>query len=107
MPQQQSSQLDKGPDISLLAGELQKQWHEQLNMHLGNILIRPGSDRKVWWSCDQRSDGFPHNWEATVMKRTYGTGCPFCSGRAVCQHNTLARKAPEVARFWDAEKSGP
>ena len=37
----------------------------------------------------------------------YGTGCPFCSGRAVCQHNTLARKAPEVAVFWDAEKNGP
>jgi len=26
-----------------------------------------------------------------------GTGCPFCSGTAVCQHNTLATKAPQVA----------
>jgi hypothetical protein len=32
-------------------------------------------------------------------------GCPFCSGTKVCQHNTLARKAPQVARFWDAEKN--
>ena len=48
MPQRQSQQLDKGPDTSLLADELQKQWHDRLNMHLGNILIRPASNRNVW-----------------------------------------------------------
>ncbi|DBB16114.1 TPA: hypothetical protein ACH3X3_003476 [Trebouxia sp. C0006] len=94
-----------GPDVSLLVDDLQKQWHEKLNMHLGNTLIRPGSDRKVWWSCDLCPDGLPHIWEATVSNRTYGTGCPFCSGNAVCQHNTLARKAPEVALFWDVKKN--
>ena len=107
MPQQHGQQLHKGPDTSLLAGELQKQWHGKLNMHLGNLLITPGSNRKVWWSCDQCPDGFLHIWEATVLNRTYGRGCPFCSGNAICQHNTLARKAPEVALFWDAEKNRP
>jgi len=107
MPQQQSQQLDKGPNTSLLADELQKQWHDRLNMHLGNILIRPASNRKVWWSCDQCPDNFPHIWDATVKDRTYGRGCPFCSGVAICQHNTLARKAPEVALYWDAKKNHP
>ncbi|DBA77912.1 TPA: hypothetical protein ACH3X2_008337 [Trebouxia sp. C0005] len=106
-PQQKTPQLDSRPDISLLADELQKQWHEQLNVHLGNVLIRPASHRKVWWSCNQCPDGFPHIWEAAVSNRTYGNCCPFCSGRAVCQHNTLARKAPEVASFWDAKKNHP
>ncbi|DBA88076.1 TPA: hypothetical protein ACH3X2_005077 [Trebouxia sp. C0005] len=96
-----------GPNISLLADELQMSWHEKLNMHLGNILIRPGSNLKVCWSCDQCPDGFPHIWEASVLNRTYGTGCPFCSGKAICQHNTLARKAPEVALLWDAKKNHP
>ena len=76
-------------------------------MRLGNIDIKPSSNRKVWWSCDQCPDGFPHIWEATVSNRKYGTGCPFCSGMAVCQHNTLARQAPEVALFWDAKKNHP
>ncbi len=107
MSQQQSQQCDKGPNISLLADELQKQWHDGLNMHLGDVLIKPGSDRKAWWSCDQCPDGFPHIWEATILNRTYGRGCPFCSGNAICQHNTLARKAPEVALFWDAKKNHP
>jgi len=107
MLQQQSQQLDSGPNTSLLAGELQKQWHAKLNMHLGNIVIRPGSDRKVWWSCDQCPDSFPHIWQAPVKNRTYGRGCPFCSGNAVCQHNTLAKRAPDVALFWDAKKNHP
>ncbi len=107
MPQPQSQQLDKGPNTSLLAGELQEQWHAKLNMHLGSILIRPGSNRKVWWSCDQCPDGLPHIWEATVKHRTQGPGCLFCSGTAICQHNTLARKAPEVALLWDAKKNHP
>ena len=94
-----------GPNISLLADELQKQWHDRHNMLLGNVLIRPGSNRKVWWSCDQCPEGLPHIWEASVAGRTYGRGCPFCSGRAVCQHNTLARKAPQVALLWDAKKN--
>ena len=107
MPQQHSQQLDKGPNTSLLADELQAQWHDNLNMHLGNALITPGSGRKVWWSCDQCPDGLPHIWEAHVYNRTQGTGCPFCSGVAICWHNTLARKAPVVALFWHAKKNHP
>ncbi len=105
MPQQHSWQAE--PNNSLLSGELQKQWHKKLNMHIGNVVIKPYSHRKVWWSCDQCPDGLPHIWEATINNRAYGKGCPFCSGVAICQHNTLARKAPEVALFWDAEKNHP
>jgi len=106
--QQQGQQPDEaGPDISLLTEELQGQWHEKLNRHFGHILIKPYSNRKVWWSCDQCPDGFPHIWVAIVQNRTQGTGCPFCSGTAVCQHNTLATKAPQVALFWNAKKNHP
>jgi len=105
LPKEQREEV--GPNNSMLADKLQKQWHEKLNMHLGNTLITPGSKRKVWWSCDQCPDGLPHIWEATVLNRTYGRGCPFCSGVATCWHNTLARKAPEIALFWDAKKNHP
>jgi len=103
--QEQPEQI--GPNTSLLAKELQEQWHVQRNMHHGNINIKPYNNRKVWWVCDQCPEGLPHVWEARVNNRTHGTGCPFCSGTAVCQHNTLARKAPEVALFWNAMKNYP
>lgn len=45
---QQGQQADKvGPNISLLSEELQGQRHEQLNEHLGSILIKPHSHCKV------------------------------------------------------------
>ncbi len=76
-------------------------------MHLGSVVIKPYSNHKVWWSCDQCPDSLPHVWEAIVYSRSLGAGCPYCSGNAICQHNTLARKAPQVAQFWDASKNHP
>ncbi len=40
-------------------------------------------------------------WEAPVRQREQNDGCPFCKGRKVCKHNSLARKAPDVAASWD------
>jgi len=37
-----------------------------------------------------------------VTSRTKNDGCPFCRGRKVCQHNSVASKAPEVAASWDS-----
>ncbi|DBA66521.1 TPA: hypothetical protein ACH3X2_002491 [Trebouxia sp. C0005] len=94
----------------MLAKELQAQWHEERNKHLGNSIIRPHSNHKVWWSCDQCPDSLPHIWEATVNQRSRRdgrSGCPFCSGNSICHHNTLARQAPQVAQFWDAKKNHP
>ncbi len=42
-----------------------------------------------------------------MHSRSQGSGCPFCSGTEVCQHNTLATKAPQVALLWDAKKNHP
>ncbi|KAL3132803.1 hypothetical protein ABBQ38_006730 [Trebouxia sp. C0009 RCD-2024] len=90
-----------GPDISRLDAALQQQWDHAANAHLGNIDIKPQSNRKVWWRCDQCPEGHLHRWFTTVQKRTNGTGCPQCNGRAVCKHNSLATKAPKVAAQWD------
>ena len=100
-------QQEQPPDLSLLSNALQQQWHDKLNSNLGHTVIRPCSNRKVWWSCAECPEGLPHVWQATVNSRTCGAGCPFCSGHSVCQHNSLARKAPEVAALWDDTKNFP
>lgn len=87
-------------DLSLLNPLLQLQWHPVKNAHLKGVVIKPGSGRVVWWTCDQCPDGHPHEWEAQVNSRSRGSGCPCCAGRAVCAHNSLATKAPEVAAQW-------
>ena len=89
------------PDISRLDPDLQQQWDYAANAHLGRIDIKPQSNRKVGWICDQCPDGHLHSWSATVGHRTNGSRCPQCSGDKVCKHNCLATKAPSVAAQWD------
>lgn len=94
-----------GPDISLLAPRLQQQWDHAANVHLGGIIMKPYSIKKVGWVCDQCPDGHQHQWEARINNRSRGSGCPQCVGRKLCRHNSLATKAPGVAKHWNYSKN--
>ncbi|KAL3140451.1 hypothetical protein ABBQ38_004710 [Trebouxia sp. C0009 RCD-2024] len=94
---------EAGPNISNLDPVLQQHWDHAANAQLGNIVIKPQSNKQVWWRCDQCPDGHLHTWSAVVKSRSNGNGCPQCSGRKVCKHNSLATKAPLVAAEWDYE----
>ena len=67
--------------------------------------VKPYSGRRVMWSCPKCPARCPHVWETTVSSRTGGTKCPYCAGRAVCQHNSLATKAPGQVKYWNQEKN--
>ena len=101
-----AQQQQQGPDISRLHPLLQRQWDHAKNLHLGNIVITPGMRQKCCWKCDECPAGHPHDWQAMVHSRTTGTrntkssGCPFCSGKAACAHNSLAVMSPVVAAEW-------
>ena len=93
----------EGPSISRLEPALQQQWDHAANAHLGSIDIKPHSNIKVSWICGQCPLGQQHRWETMVAHRTRGSGCPQCSGRTVCKHNSLATMHPLVAAQWDYE----
>ena len=95
----------EGPDISLLSPLLQSQWDHANNAHLGNIVIKPQANTKVWWTCSQCPGGHPHKWLAkpnnrSASKGKKGAGCPFCANKKVCQHNSLHTKAPHLVHEW-------
>ena len=96
----------QGPDISLLGPLLQRQWNHAKNAHLGNIVIKPYTRRRVWWECDQCPDGHPHMWQAQVSKRSSGISCPFCTNQRVCQHSSLATKHPDIAMEFSDRNQG-
>ncbi|KAL3158565.1 hypothetical protein ABBQ38_010784 [Trebouxia sp. C0009 RCD-2024] len=81
----------------------QQQWDHAANAHLGDIVIKPYSNREAWWTCQQCPDGHRHSWLAIVRDRTRGNECPQCSGRQGCKHNSLATRAPLIAAQWDYE----
>ncbi len=103
---QQGKHLNVGlPDISQLSPQLQQEWHLDNNALLGGIKIKPYSNMKIKWSCPNCPAGYPHVWKATVQSRRRGTKCPFCQGKSVCQHNSLATKAPRQTRYWNQDKN--
>ncbi len=102
----QGKRLSPGlPDISELSPQLQQEWHPDNNALLGGIKVKPHSSRRVTWSCPNCPAGCPHIWETRVSDRTRGTKCPYCQGKRVCQHNSVATKAPRQTKYWDLDKN--
>ncbi len=90
-------------DFATLYPEFAAQWNKEKNGSKRPEQFRPGSNEKVWWHCPQCRN----NWEATIVSRVDGCGCPYCSGnRAISGENDLATLYPKIAAQWDLEKNG-
>lgn len=53
--------------------DLAKEWHLIKNQGLTPQQVFKGSNKKVWWQCEEG-----HEWEAQISNRSNGTGCPVC-----------------------------
>ena len=82
--------------------ELAKEWNYERNGDLKPEDVTASSGKKVWWKCNKG-----HEWQAVVCNRSYGSGCPICSGQKVLSgFNDLASKAPVLAMQWHPTKNG-
>lgn len=80
---------------------LMSQWDFDKNEEIDVNKITLGSNKKVWWKCDNG-----HKWKSSVKSRTYGSDCPFCSNRKVLPgYNDLATVNPQLASEWNYEKN--
>ncbi len=83
--------------------EIAAQWHPEKNGQLTPDQVVAGSNKKAWWICPNGAD---HEWEAVIISRTRGNGCPCCSGKKVSITNSLGNLYPEIAAQWHPEKNG-
>ena len=89
-------------DLESQRPDLAKEWHPTKNGQLTPRDIIVGARRRVWWK-----DAFGHEWEASVVGRVRGRGCPYCSGlHPVIGINDLATTHPDLAREWHPTKNG-
>lgn len=56
---------------------LAEQWHPDKNGDLTPNNVTNGSGKKVWWRCEKG-----HEWQAVILSRSSGTGCPVCSNES-------------------------
>lgn len=81
--------------------ELLEQWHPEKNIPLTPDIVSYGSQKKIWWSCEQG-----HEWTASVYARSgKHTGCPYCTGKRVAPELTLSALYPEIAQQWHPTKN--
>ena len=91
----------KETSLSVINPTLATEWHSTKNNGLLPEHVSIRSNKKVWWKCAQG-----HEWEATVNSRSYGNGCPVCSGKQILiGFNDLATINPLLAMQWHPQKN--
>ena len=80
---------------------LSKEWHLSYNGNLTPKDVTPHSHLKIWWLCKKG-----HEWQASVINRNKGSGCPYCSGRLASIESNLTRLNPKLAKEWHPTKNG-
>jgi hypothetical protein len=81
---------------------LVEQWHPTANMDLLPTDFTAGSGKKVHWLCSKG-----HEWEAIILNRSKGQGCPTCAGRKILVgFNDLATTHSQLAAEWHPTKNG-
>ena len=82
---------------------LLQEWNYEKNGDLTPQSVTQGSNQKVWWKCSKCSE----EWQARILNRSYGRGCPYCSNRKILiGKNDLATTHPQIIEEWDYEKNG-
>ncbi len=88
-------------DLATLNPQLAKEWNYDKNGELIPENFTVGSGVKVWWKCDKG-----HEWQAIIVDRNAGKGCPYCSNQKVLQgYNDLKTLNPQLANEWNYEKN--
>ena len=96
-------------DLRTLYPGIAAQWDYEKNGVLLPSTVRPGSNKIVWWKCENG-----HTWRNRVIDRTRGRGCPMCAkgnrpkARAetiLKEKGSLAETNPKLAKEWNYEKN--
>src|SRR3989339_40728 len=66
--------LGKDNSLAQVCPDIAKDWHPYKNAPLTPNDVVAGGSKKVWWICKHG-----HEWQAMIISRVKGTGCPKCS----------------------------
>lgn len=79
----------------------EKEWNYLKNIGYDPENMTISSSEKVWWICAKG-----HEWQATIVSRAAGAGCPYCKGKRVIPGETdLTTTHPEIANQWNYNKN--
>ena len=89
-------------DLATTHPNIAAEWHPTKNGALTPKTIAYGTKKRDWWRCDK-----DHEWEASIMSRSQGAGCPVCSGKVIIPgENDMASMYPKLSAEWHPTKNG-
>lgn len=85
------------------------QWHPFKNEETPDK-VPPNGPTPCWWLCTEgdRICDCPHEWLQSCNRRIkngQASSCPFCDGREVCPHTSLAAKSEKCKLEWDYDRN--
>ena len=96
-------------DFATLEKDLLPEWNYAKNAKTSPDSISPYTKTKVWWICKKCG----HEWEASILNRTHGHGCPKCGnanrGKAKAtpkKGESFADLYPYLTIDWDFKMNG-
>lgn len=89
--------------LQALYPDLAAEWHPDKNNGVTPDTVRPGAGKRIWWRCAVDNS---HEWQATILSRSGGSGCPFCWGRVATPTTSLQSLYPKIAAEWHPQKNG-
>lgn len=90
-------------DLSTLRPDLVEEWDYERNGSLAPSMFCQFSHKKIWWKCKNCGQ----SWQATIINRAHGTGCPYDAGKLPIPGKTdLATLYPNLEKTWDYERNG-
>ena len=88
-------------DLATLRPDLAAEWNMEKNGTDSPSNYTCGSGARRWWKCSKG-----HEWQATILHRTHGKGCPVCNGRRTgVDNNSLLSDYPDIAAKWDYDRN--
>jgi hypothetical protein len=89
-------------DLCIVNPTLASEWHPVKNGDLTPQMVTARSSRLAWWR-----DAAGHEWNAVIVSRANGAGCPVCTSRSVVAgFNDLATTNSVFAAQWHPTMNG-
>lgn len=86
-------------DLCTKNQSLASEWDYDKNILKPNQ-VTCGSGKKVWWKCVNG-----HSWNASVVSRNRGNGCPICSNRKLLKGYNDIASMPDLIIKWNYDRN--
>lgn len=86
--------------LAIVKPEIAREWHPAKNGELTPYDVMCGTNKKVWWKCNNNYD-----YQQKIKNRSRGVECPHCLKERAKEDNRLITLFPDLINEWHPTKN--